>query len=159
MSPRILLLVVGVVGVIGFVWWSRQPTLPPEKAVAARIQDGLAAAERRDVGAVMDLISDRFESKRFDRQQLRSILFLRMQQGAWSKVLVVSQEVTAESDTRVEASLDAVLARGGNVETIEDVVPDAAGAWHFDMTWELEDGDWRIVSADYDRLRLRDLMP
>ena len=160
MNPRILLILIVVVAVAAFIWHSQRPQLPPERAVMERIEEGIAAAERRDVGALMDIVSDDFKSERLTRRQLKTTLFLQMQKAAWSRIFVVDQEIQASSDTVVEVSLDTVLARGGEIESIEDVLPDSAGAWHIELRFEREDDDqWRVTWANPERVQLRSLLP
>lgn len=123
----------------------------PEEAVRARLSAAIDAVENRDLGDVMDVVSERFQGKGMDRAGVKRRLGMYMQFGGWRKVAFKDPVVQVLDPRRVEVTLVAVLASG-------KMAPDRMGVYHFQLTFELEDDDeWRVTSGDYQPARLGDL--
>ncbi|MFT7624784.1 MAG: hypothetical protein ACI9WU_003974 [Myxococcota bacterium] len=127
--------------------------------MSAALDEIVAAAEGGSPKTIIERLSKSFSSPHGSRQDVKTMIVMRLQRGGWSKIFFVSRDITATDATHVTTSLDTVLARGGNVQSLEDVVPESAGAWHFDLEWALEEDVWRIVSAKYSRQNIRRLLP
>ena len=153
----ILFLLIGA----GAAWWffGKKKQLPAEAAVRQEIEAVARAAERGKVKPIVSVISDRFQGQGMDKQTLKGLIFMRMQRTNWSRVFIMRQDIKKLSETRVTASLDVLLAGGGKVESLADVVPEQAGAYHFDLTFELDDDEWRVVTASFRRLTVGSLLP
>ncbi len=154
-------IVIGAVVVAVLAAWLLWPSgeqLLPEEAVNAVLDEMIAAAESREPKPLISRLSQGFSGRGphgqgIDRDQARGIIFMHMQRGSWNRFFEVGREVEAQDDTHVEASLRAVLARGGAGATLADLAPHSAGAFEFELSWELEeDGEWRIVAAEYERV-------
>ena len=157
-KPIFVIAVVGVL-IVAVLIWRNRPLAPPEQAVRERIDEAVAAAERKDLKGIMAAVSDRFAGGDMDRRQLKGLLFLHMQRGSWKRIFLTNTEVTVMDPKVVEVELDAVLASGGAANSIAEIAPERAGVFHFQLTWELEDGDeWRITHAKYERRRLDGLL-
>ncbi len=151
---------VALLAVLAFLLLSRRDKLaPPEQAVRERINAGVIAAEQKKMPELTDLVSERFRGMGMDRRQVKAMLFMFLQRGAWRKVFIQNLDIKVLDPKRVEASFSAVLAAGRNVNSIADIAPDSAGVFSFELTFELEDDDvWRVTTGTYQRRRLRDLL-
>jgi hypothetical protein len=56
---------------------------------------------------------------------------------------------------RARAVVDLVLARSGRGKALADLLPAEASAYRVACALEREDGDWRIVSAEWRPIDLR----
>ena len=118
------------------------------------------AAQERDLGALMDLVSEEFKGKGMDRRTLKQFVFVQLHRGTWRRVFFVNTSIDVQPDgksARVETG--AILTSGEKVETIEDVAGTDAGSYRFDIIMELEEGDtWRVTTAEYESTPLQGLM-
>lgn len=133
--------------------------LPPEQAVSQTIDELVAAADARNAGAIVDKLSPDFDSPGIDRQQAKAMITMQLQRGSWSRVFIVDQQVKQENTHYVRAKLTTVLARGGKVDSLEDVIPESAGAFAFDILFRLEDEEWMIYSVTWKRVDARAWLP
>lgn len=120
----------------------------PEARVRAALDSAVEAAEAQDLGGVLDVVSDRFHGRGYDKDRLKGMLFVQLRRGSWRKVVLTGTEVTLASPTVADVRTSAVLARG------EGLAPTNADRWDFGLTFEREDdGAWRIVRAEWKRAR------
>jgi hypothetical protein len=127
----------------------RDRPLPPEQAVNALIDAGLAAAEEGDVGDLMDLVSQDYqaegngpESRAELRQYLSALLF---RGGAGIEVL--SREVVLDDDQHgATVHLTVLLTRGG----LRGLAEGNAGARDITLRVALEGEDWKVVSSRHE---------
>ena len=145
----------GIILVLALVVLSRRGNDDPEARIRAAINDGIEAAEAQDLSGVMEVVSERFKSRTMDRDQLKGMLFIQLRRGAWRRVFLTDAEITLGDEvpvTTAKVKLEALLASGKEVKTIEDVVPTNAAKYQFDLIFENEDDTWRVVSAEYKRV-------
>lgn len=149
-----------VLGLVVGVWeiLRDKKQLPPEQAVRLQIDTVVAAATKQDMKGILNAVSKKFSGQGMDRDQVKAILFVHMQRSAWRTIFLVNVNVDVVSKTEVKASIDAVLAGGGQIKRIEDVVPDRAGAYHFDLTFALEEDVWRVVTGKFRRRNVTDFL-
>ena len=117
---------------------------PPEEALRASIAEMEAAAEARDADALAEhLATDFVGPGGMDRDRFRrtaALLWLRSREiGVALGPLEV--EVNGEH-ARVRFT---AATRGG-----AGLLPDSANLYQVETGWRLEDGDWRLISADWD---------
>lgn len=132
--------------------------LPPEQAVQQQIDTVVAAAQKQDLKGILNVVSKKFSGQGMDRDQVKAILFVHLQRNSWRTIFLVNVDVNAVSQTEVKASIDAVLAGGGQIKTLQDVVPDRAGAYHFDLTFGLEEDVWRVTTGQFKRRNVTDFL-
>jgi hypothetical protein len=68
--------------------------------------------------------------------------------GEWVSVTVAGAEVAVDGQV-ARATVDLVLARSGVGKALSDLLPAEASAWRIDCGLELEEGEWRVVEADW----------
>ena len=117
----------------------------PEEALRARIAEMEAAAEARDAAALDDPVADDFVGPGgMDRDGLRRTAAL-----VWLRDREVGVAV-GPLDIEVTGGLARVrftaATRGG-----AGLLPDGGGVYEVDTAWRLEDGEWRLISADWNR--------
>lgn len=116
----------------------------PEDALRRTVADALAAIEAREAGALADHLADDFIGPGgLDRDGARRMAALHFLRHADVGVLPGPLEVEL-LDGHARVRFDAVLSGGGG-----GFLPDNAQAWRVDTGWRLEDGDWRMTSADW----------
>ena len=117
----------------------------PEQAVRGRMGALQAAIEARDAGDVRALLADDFVGPGgMDRDGLRrtaALVWLRDREVGVA-VGPLDIEVTG-GHARVRFT---AATRGG-----AGLLPDGGGVYEVDTAWRLEDGEWRLISADWNR--------
>ena len=149
-SKYLIGLALGLALVGIFLFLKYQPPLPDQTQIAAQLEAARAAWERRDVGAVMKIISERYHDSTVPSPIQLRFLLNKVAQGDGSAKITQSIPVIAlEGDTATSTShLQIVTSPDGRVVYDHDVT----------MHWQREDGTkllivpikvWRVVSADY----------
>ena len=112
-------------------------------------------AERRDVKLLRKHLSRRYSDKKGRKHQdINGMLTYYVLRRGTISVFLVRSNVLGIDRTRsplsARVTATAVLARGGGVKSLADVLPTAARALHFDLRLEKEDDDtWRLVAATW----------
>jgi hypothetical protein len=120
----------------------------PEARVRAVVAAGESAAESRDLGGLMQLVSPDFHDARGgDREELRRYLrgYLVMHQSVHLLTRIESVEFPYEDYARVRLTVGA-LGRESEAETTFDV---AADVHEVALELRLEGDDWRVVRAEW----------
>lgn len=147
---------VALLGLSAFIL-TRGPSAP-EAQIRAVIERARQAAEARDVGGVMDAVSETFQTAPIDRRDLNQLVYYELHRGKWSKVYVLDVDIELSADHKTaEVKLAAILAAGDGA--LKDLRPKDAGAWRFDLGFEREDGGYKVVRASYRQAQLSDLLP
>lgn len=131
------------VGVAVYALWPKEK-LSPEDEVRQLIGQMVAAGEKRDPQGVVEGLHDAFRGPAgSDKQQVEQLLlgqFFRAQQVV---VMNPMLDVTASSPTTVHFKGTFVFARDG-------ASPDAS-RYEIEGDAEKADGEWKIVSASWNR--------
>jgi len=119
---------------------------PDEQALRDTVSALQAAVERRDADAVEDLLADDFiGSGGLDRdgaRRLAGLVFLRHREiGTTLGPLEVEMH-----GARASVRFTAVVTGGG-----PRALPDAARIYRMETGWRIDDGEWRLTSADCER--------
>jgi len=120
----------------------------PESRVRAVVAEGELAAEARDLGGLMALVSPDFQDARGgDREELRRFLrgYFVMHQSVHLLTRIESVEFPYEDYARVRLTVGA-LGRESEAETTFDV---AADVHEVALELRLEGDDWRVVRAEW----------
>lgn len=151
MKAWALLAVATVAIVIVAVVVMRPDPADPEDQVRQTLAEAVDAAERRHVGDLMELVSESFKAEGMTRDTIKGVLFIQFRRGDWSRVFLVDTHIEIRGDAReARVRTGAILATGEKVDTLEDVVPTAAGSYRFDiMMAKEEDGVWRVTTAKW----------
>ncbi len=118
---------------------------PPEEAIRAAIGQLQAAAEARDMGAVLDPVAEDFVGPQgMDRKAFRQTLALVSLRNEKIGVDLGPMEVALFGD-RATASFT-VATRGGS----GGLLPDRAQVYRVETGWRLEGGEWKLISAKWE---------
>ena len=147
----ILILATAAIALVLFFVMRRGPE-DPEEQVRRTLEEAVKEVEARDLGALMDHVSERFKARSMDKRSLKGFMFMQLRRGDWRRVFLVDTQIEiGASQQTAQVETGAVLATGENIERLEDVVPTDAGSYRFDIQMELEEDDWRVVTVEYER--------
>lgn len=120
---------------------------PPEARVRARVDALQSAVEAREGSAIGDFVAaDFIGPQAMDREgavRMARGAFLRYRSIAVAVVGPVSVELQGDDHARVR--FDAALTGGAG-----GLVPESARVWSVDTGWRVEDGEWRMTSAEWE---------
>ena len=160
MTPRRILwvLLALAVGVSVVLLWPEEP-LSAEEQVRRRIVQMSGAARERDVGGVMEGISESFRSDTggWDQRSLRAMVAGHLLRGQYLRIFTDVRDLDAVDPSRVEAEVNLYFARS-DAEALEQLAAQSVvSAWKIRATFGQEDGDWRVIRASHQRLESLEL--
>lgn len=129
----------------------------PETQIRRAIEAAAAAAEKKDVSGVMELISEDFKSRGMTHGEVKRLVFGQLRVGDWQRVMLLRTVVALEDETRAKAETTVVLARG-NAQSIADAVNANSGTYRFELGFRKESAGWKVVEVDYQRASVKDLL-
>jgi hypothetical protein len=147
---RITIAVVAVALLAGVLLF-RVSIRPPsdETRIRALFDDAARAAEEKRIGDAVAGISERFAGQGLDRRGVKQLVAWHVLRGEWLSVSISGAEVRVDGDA-ARATVDAVLARAaGKGKAVGALLPGEATAHRFDCRLEREEGEWRVVSAEW----------
>lgn len=141
----VLALLVG--GAVLALWPREEPSV--QEAITRKIVQMTRAAEHKDLGTLMDGVSDRFKSGQgWTKDQVRGILVAQVLRGQWVRIFHTGLEVTEVSPTQGDFSVRFIFARSEAQEVEQLARESVINAWLVEGTFEKEqDGEWRVVTA------------
>jgi hypothetical protein len=124
---------------------------PPEPAelIRQRAIQMAAAAEKKDMGFIMEQISSRFRSEEgWGRDELRAYLAAQVLRGETRRVFTSDLETRMAGPTTVQLTGKYIFVRS-DAKQLKDVARDTViGSYQIDARAEKEaDGEWRFVWA------------
>ncbi|WP_163782396.1 hypothetical protein [Myxococcus vastator] len=142
-------------------FWPRQQ-LTVEEAIRRQVVVMTREAEAKDVGGVMELVSERFRSNGqggWSKKDVRGILTAQVLRGQWVRVFVTNLEVREVSPTEGEFNARFIFGRS-QAEKVEDLAADSVlSAYRIEGAFEKEeDGEWRVVRARPESISPTDLL-
>jgi hypothetical protein len=144
---RALAVVLVVSAVIAAAWlvWPREP--PDDEALIreAIAQVGRAATEK-DVGAILEHVSESYRGEGGNRDGLRRYLLGYILRSDWVSAIPRVLQVEVDGDT-ANASLVVLLARGPVADPANVRPEGLVGSHYIESGWAREAGEWRVVTA------------
>ncbi|MGA9520365.1 MAG: hypothetical protein WBV82_02810 [Myxococcaceae bacterium] len=131
------------------LWPRNKPT--PEEQIRQMVIQMTAAAEEKDLGFIMEQISERFRgtSPALSKQELRQILAAQILRGQWVRVFVRDIDVELRSPSEAWFRGKFIFGRS-EADTLERLSAESRiQAYEVEGTLEQEDGEWRFVSGGY----------
>ena len=118
-------------------------TTPPEEAIRAWVDRGHAAAEEKDRGALLDMVSPAYADARGnDRDDLSNMLrLIFLRQNRIALVLRID-EIEVIDGTAAEIALQV-----GMAGTDGSLLGFDADAYRFEMELVRNDDDWQLIAA------------
>jgi hypothetical protein len=149
------------VAVVGAVLLWRASSAPPrsdEDQIRALFEDAAKAAEERRVSDVVAAVSERFAGEGIDRRGVKQLVAAHVLRGEWVRVAIAGVRVAVDGG-RASAIADAVFARGGaRGKPLADLLTSEAAAHRFECALEREDAGWRVVSARWRSITIREAL-
>jgi hypothetical protein len=144
---------------LALVWVPACHHKTPEERIRSQVLAMAQAAEERKLGEIMEHISSRFHSSEgWDRDEVKSVLASEIFQGRFVRVFVAGLDVSLDSDTQARMKGKFVLGRS-DAKTLQDLVGQSQmDAYEITGELELEDGDWRFVSASHRPLDAKEIL-
>lgn len=142
-----LLLALVAGGLVLALWPRAEPGV--EEAITREIVAMTHAAQEKDVGDVMERVSERFQTDRgWRKQQVRGVLAGQVLRGQWVRIFTTNLDVTEVSPTQGDFQVKLIFGRSPG-ERLEDLSREAImSAYLIEGTFEKEeDGQWRVVRA------------
>lgn len=138
-----------VAGLVLALWPQKEPGV--KEAITRRILLMSDAAERKDMGGLMEMVADSFRSgEGWDKQQLKGVLFGQVLRGQWVRVFVKDLLVTEASPREGDVRVKIIFGRS-EADTLETLARDSVlSAYLIEARFEKQaDGEWRVVSAQH----------
>jgi hypothetical protein len=131
-----------------FLLWPRGPVDPAE-LIKRKVVLMTHAAERKDLGEIMEQVSPRFRSADgWGRDEVKGVLAAQILSGRWVRVFTTEMSVTMTSSTTADFSGKFVFGRS-DAKELKDLARDSVlSSYLIDAKLEKEaDGEWRFVWA------------
>lgn len=144
-------------GAVLAFWPREEPGV--KDAVTRQVLRMADAAEHKDLGGVMEGVSDSFRSgEGWDKQQLKGVLLSQVLRGEWVRVFVRDLQVTEVNPSRGDVQVKLIFGRS-QAEQFENLARDSVlSAYFIEGTFEKQaDGQWRVVQARHRSLNPTEL--
>jgi hypothetical protein len=141
-----------------YFWPREEPGV--KDAVTRRIIAMTRAAEDKDVGGVMEGVSERFKTTEgWSKQDVHRILAAQVLRGQWVRVFTTDIDVQELTPTQGDFQARFIFGRS-QADKLEDLAKDSVlNAYAIEGTFEKEeDGEWRVVKAKQRRLDPSELL-
>jgi hypothetical protein len=148
---RLIALALGLAtAALVFLLWPRsEPSA--EELIERQVLQMARAAEKREVGPILEHISERFRSQQgWGKQELKGVLAAHLLRGQWVRVFTVNTEVKLLGPDEARFSGQFVFGRS-QAERPQDL-PKGSEIRAYDIEGTLareQDGEWRFVSAKH----------
>jgi hypothetical protein len=132
------------------VFWPREEP-SPEEHIRQKVIQMTAAAEQKDLGFIMEQISESFRGThpRLSRQELKQLLAAQILRGQWVRVFVRDIDVELRSPTEARFRGKFIFGRS-EADTLERLAAESQiQAYEVEGSLHREDGEWRFVSGGY----------
>ena len=161
MPRRTVLMIVGVAAAIALATtlWMMLRGDDPKAEIQAVIDRTVEAAENKEIGTILEAVSDDFSGHGMDRKELRRMIFALIHRSQWRRIFVTGTDIELQSDDRARVTTGAVMARGNDVKTIEQAaLQTRTDTLRFDIGFKKEGGDWKVYRINYRRVAPQDLL-
>ena len=109
------------------------------------------AAENKDIKQVLSHLSKTYKDPQGNTyEEIKDLLMYYFFGHAKVSIYIANLEVRVDGSFAT-ARCQAVLSGRSKLESAGDILPEALGTYNFDVTLALESGEWRIVSAKWER--------
>jgi hypothetical protein len=109
------------------------------------------AVENKEMRAVLSHVSQTYNDPRGNNYEgIKGLLFFYVFKHPKESIFIPDMAITVKGK-RAEAKFQAVLA--GRGRTTLKALPEAMGVYNFDVSFLKENGDWKIISATWERFR------
>ena len=148
---QVLAVVVALVAAGGVLALWPHPEPGVKEAITRQVLLMTDAAERKDMGPLMDGVAEGFHSgDGWDKQQLKGVLLGQVLRGEWVRVCVKDLDVTEVDPSHGDVQVKIIFGRSG-AEKFENLARESVlSAYLIQARFEKQDGKhWRAVSAEH----------
>jgi hypothetical protein len=125
-----------------------RPAVGPEQQIRNWVATGVDAAERKDRGEIIDMISPRYNDRRGNsREDIDKLLRLYFFRTDKVKLLEKIEEVRVIAETAAE-----VLLTVGMAGSSDNILGFRADAYKFALELEYDGEEWLLISARWGQL-------
>ena len=118
------------------------------KKVVLKVQQ---AAENKDLKQVLSHLSKTYKDPQGNNyNDIKDLLLYYFFRHAKVSIFITDIEVHVEGPSAT-AGFQAMLSGRNKMQSTGDILPEALGAYNFDVTLAMESGEWQIVSAKWYR--------
>lgn len=123
----------------------------PEAQIRALIQEAVAAAEQKRLGAVRDMISDLYrDDQGQDKRAVENLLRLQFLRNESLHLFARVPSVTVTAQDRAQAIVLVAMA-GVPIASVQDLATLRADLHRFEIDFVLENKQWRVQRAVWRR--------
>jgi hypothetical protein len=158
-SRVVALLLALVAGGLVLAFWPRASPAVPE-AIERQVVEMTRAAEHRELGTLMEAVSEHFRSEEgWDKQEVKGVVAAHILRGQWVRVFTTGLTITEVSSTRGDFQAKFIFGRSPADKVEELVRQSVLSAYLIEGTFEREeDGVWRVVRARHRPLSPSELL-
>ncbi len=141
-----------------FLLWACSKGESEEDRIREIVQDVAESARVKDLKGIMKHVSrDYNDESGNDYKGLKGMIFYQFFRTEKVGVFVRGVEVEVQGEKAlVDAKL--FLVRGREIEKVEDIIPEEASGYRFSVVFRKEDGEWKALSANWDRVGVLGLL-
>ncbi|NMO17005.1 hypothetical protein HPC49_14510 [Pyxidicoccus fallax] len=146
-------------GAVLYFWPRQEPGV--QEAVTRRVVEMTRAAEEKDVGGVMEGVSEGFRSEGggWGKKEVRGVLTAQVLRGQWVRIFMTNLEVREVSPTQGDFQARFIFGRSEAARVEELAASSVLNAYLIEGTFEKEaDDEWRVVRAKYRPIDATDLL-
>lgn len=131
----------------------------PDKELIRRSMDSaVKAAEARDVPAFMESVSkDYRDDNGNDYKAIKQMVFYEFMKGERVNVFLRSADIEVAGD-KAAVVANVILARGKEVKSLKDIVPEDADGFRFNIMFKKEKGGWKALNAKWESIGIAGLL-
>jgi hypothetical protein len=151
---------IGLLGLVVVVLLTgcRGARTSPEEQVRALIQSATAAAEQKQIGALRDLISERYaDDQGQNKRAIEALLRLHFLRNENLHLYAHIKSVTLPHPDRAQATVLVAMA-GVPMVSAQDLPSVRADLHHFEIEFAREDKTWRVQRAAWRRAELSEFL-
>lgn len=125
------------------------PVSDPEQQVRDLIAHAKHAAEQRQTDELKELVAEQYRDRRgWGPLQIAALIHTVLMQHRHINLFTVIQNVDVLEPSQVRAEVLVAMA-GRRISSAEELSGLRAKLWHFEIWFKLDDGEWRVVRADW----------
>jgi len=148
-SKLLTALFVAAAAAVVVLLWPKDAQTSAEELIRQKVIKMARAAEKRDLGYVMDQVSERFTFEGGGKRDLHQLLAAQVLRGNWLRVFVVDLAATATSPTTATFSGKFIFGRS-KATTLKELTKESeVSSYLIETKLEKERDDWKFISARY----------
>src|SRR5215469_9740511 len=148
-SKLLTVLFVAAAAAVVVVLWPKGSQASSEELIRQKVIKMARATEQKDLGYVMDQVSDRFTFEGGGKRDLHQFLAAQILRGNWLRVFVVDVSATATSPTGATFSGKFIFGRS-KATTLKELTKESeVSSYLIEAKLEKERDDWKFISARY----------